>query len=239
GCLMTSAGWGHQAIVGGHFARLGVSFPHAEAVLREAAIRCWVPLELEGELADREGLVVTGVEGMARAISRSPADAVAQGSSLEALQGAAIAALELVRRAPDLRAIHGVTYAREVLEWATVAPVHPAHAQRLLSFVGGGWERGRRDRRVRGASSQIHGGDLLVDTHADWAETVGELCRIELRPGFAHNVKIAECCAALADLLPGRFAPLALDAMAATVPAWSRSRRPWMVLKGALRPAGV
>jgi hypothetical protein len=108
--------------------------------------------------------------------------------------------------------------------------VRPEEVARVLEFVAGGWERARRDRRLRGERATMTRRDLDEahdeDPVAAWEETIGELCRTELRPGFGHNVKIAESCSWLARALPDRDTPRVLAALRATVPAWTRSRRP-------------
>lgn len=239
-CLLSSAGWGHQAIIGGHFARMARGFPSLSASLHEAAIRAWIPMEPEPDDEQPDGALMVGVEAIAGAISESPARAGAQAQGGEdAVVGAVVAALGLLASTSDLRAVHGVTYAREVLEWARTGPVTPTQLRRLLSFVGGGWERARRDRRLRGRDVRFSPESLHVAPGpTSWEETIAELCRTELRPGFGHNVKIAETCSWLAGALPPRFTGLVLRALEGTVPAWTRSRRPALVWRRISRLEG-
>jgi len=230
-CLLSSAGWGHQAIIGGHFARMGCDFPHLSSRLHEAAIRAWIPMELEPEEEPAIGAPAKGVEQIAEAISESPARAAAQAEAgPEAITGAVVAALALLAKTPDLRAVHGVTYAREVFQWSQTGVVTPTQRRRLLSFVGGGWDRARRDRRLRGSEMHFQPGSLPAPGDpCAWEATIAELCRTELRPGFGHNVKIAETCSWLSAALPPRFAGWVFPALEATVVAWTRSRRPALV----------
>lgn len=230
--LVTSAGWGHQAILGGHVTRLAARYAHLDEALHEAAIRAWTPPEVEGEPFSPEGgPVEDGILEIAKAVSISPGTAVSQAGLGQAVEGAAVAALELLRRTQDLRTVHGVTYAREVLALHRVQAVRPDQAERLLAFVAGGWDRARRDRRIRKEGRQW--GQPSWAQPGDWTPLLAELCRVELRPGFGHNVKIADSCVALADLLPAGegLDGLAFEALRATLPAWSRSRRPWLALQ--------
>lgn len=229
---MTSAGWGHQAILGGHLARLAARYVSLDEALYEAGIRAWTPLEAEGEPPPPErDAVEDEVFAVAEAVSVSPGRAVAQAGLECAVEGASVAALELLRRTQDLRTVHGVTYAREVLALHRVQAVRPDQAERLLAFVADGWDRARRDRRLRKEGRQW--GRPLWAHPGDWTPLLAELCRVELRPGFGHNVKIADSCIALADLLPADkgLDGLAFEALRATLPAWSRSRRPWLALQ--------
>lgn len=207
--LMSAAGWGHQAIVGGHFARMAAQFPERSAQLLEAGIRAWVPLEVADEPMEADDTVLDAVT----------------------------AALELLGRSANLRAVHGVTYAREVYAASLTGALEPEEVARLAGFVRGGWERARRDRRLRGEAAVYDPSrSMVAPPEMGWDELVGELCRTELRPGFGHNVKIAETCSWLRRSLPQSLRPRVHAALAATLPAWTRSRRPALILRSISRP---
>lgn len=196
--LLSAAGWGHHGILAGHLGRCALRWPDLADAAWEATVRAWVPMERE-ELPPGPG---------------------------RSLQEAAVAALELLRRAPDLRAVHGVTYAREVLElWGAVDDRAVA---RLDAFVEQGWERARRERRLRGEAAVFSVPAVEPTDDADRDALLDDLLRTEPRPGFGHNLKIAEASLRLAELLPAER-PRIDAALAATRPAWTRSRRPWLI----------
>lgn len=223
-------GWGATSLIGGGFARMGAALGLRDA-LDEAAIRAWVSLEPDPLFAEPEGDVEDGVEAVAGAISQGTARARAQAPSRWAVEGAALAALELARRTPDLRSVRGVLLAREYL---ALPSLDEGARDRLLAFVGSGWDRARWDRRLRGAAKEWGGGPP-ADVTGDLDAAVAELCRIEARPGFGHNLLLAEAGVALAERLPQRRG-LVGAAVAGTLPAWSRSRRPWLMLRSAKNP---
>lgn len=222
--LDASGGWGHAVLVLGHAARA----PFLRVELLAAAARYLTPPEPGPERpADA---VRIGSNDDAELVAESvifageaPLELSASGEALAA--GLGLAAAELLRRAPDLRGIHHLTVLRECLLLSD-APRAVALAAR---FIADGWERARRDRRGKGAVSFVREGNG-VD-----AATIADLLEVEPRPGFGHNVKLVAAALALQDLLPPSVHPALGAAVRATVPTWSRSRRPWLALQAARR----
>jgi len=222
--LKASGGWGHAVLVLGHAGR--AQFLRQE--LLAAAARYLVPPEPGPERAadavrlgssDDAELVATSVI----AAGEAPLELTASREALA--EGLALAAAELLRRAPDLRGIHHITVLRECLLLSDA----PRALGLAARFIADGWERARRDRRGKGAVSFVRKGDG-VD-----AATIAELLEVEPRPGFGHNVKLVAAALALQDVLPPSIHPALGAAVRATVPTWSRSRRPWLALQAARR----
>jgi len=229
-------GWGAMALLGGGLSRLGAALPALSAALEEATIRAWIPVEPDPAFVEAAGEAGSVVEGIARAISGGAAPARAQVDAESVVVGVAVAALELARRTPDLRSVRGVLVARELLEIARAHPeaLDAAARDRVLAFVGSGWDRARWDRRLRGAARSWGEGAFSGEA-PPLDGTIDELCRVEARPGFGHNLLLAEAGIALTEMLP-RHAPLIAATLAATVPSWTRSRRPHLMLRGAKNP---
>jgi hypothetical protein len=226
-------GWGHGLLVAGHVLR--APWSDLSPSLSDAARRYLTRTEAG---PSRDGDVVTTHPGgldpdravaLAEAVVQAgPSPLALEGTRPELAAGIGLAALELLRQAPDMRAIHHLTVLREVL----VAEVQSSDRGFVLGgrFVADGWERARRDRRAI-ASPEFR----ITPGPAVDREVVTELLRVEPRPNLGHNIKLAAAGLALEELLPAGVHPQLGAAVAATLPTWTRGRRPWLALQAARR----
>lgn len=226
-------GWGHGVLVAGHALR--APWPDLAPALIAAAGRYLVPAESGPGVVGDAVVVLPGDDldparavGLAEAIvAAGEAPLQVRGTRSEIAAGAGLAALELLRQAPNMRGIHHLTVLRETL----AAPVDEGRALVLgCRFIADGWERARRDRRAREAPAFSITPGPGVDRDA-----IAELLAVEPRPGMGHNIKLASAALALEELLPVGLRPSLRLAVAATLPTWTRSRRPWLVLQAARR----
>ena len=219
-------GWGHAILTVGHVVRA----PFLGAELRDGARRYLDPPE-PGPGQDDDVLAdgsMSAADVAAALAGIGSAPLVVRAGSEETRAGLALAACELLVLAPDLRGIHHLTVLREALD--APAEVRPRAMTIAARFIADGWERARIDRRARVRPEFTEGrGEAL---HAD---VVKELLRVEPRPGFGHNIKLAAAVRALEGLLPAEVHGALGRAVVATLPTWSRSRRPWLALQAARR----
>ncbi len=229
-----SGGWGHGLLVAGHVLR--APWPDLTPSLTDAARRFLArtevgPFQAGDVVMTHPGDHLDPERAAALALSIAQAGTgplTLDGTRPELSAGIALAGLELLRRAPDMRAIHHLTVLREVL----LAEEQSAGRGLVLGgrFVADGWERARRDRRAM-ASPEFR----LTPGAAVDRDVAAELLRVEPRPNLGHNIKLVAASLALEELLPEGVHPQLGAAVAATLPTWTRGRRPWLALQAARR----
>ncbi len=227
-------GWGHGLLVAGHVLR--APWPDLAPSLTDAARRFLTRTEA-GPLVDGDSVTTRAGDSLdadravalaVAIVEAGPRPLALEGTPSELAAGIALAALELLRQAPDMRAIHHVTVLREAL----LAEARSSGRGLRLGgrFVADGWERARRDRRAPGSYEFRLAPGAAVDR-----EVAAELLRVEPRPNMGHNIKLVAACLALEELLPAGVRPQLGEALAATLPTWTRGRRPWLALQAARR----